>query len=59
MSPSDPTRAEFPDEATPPRRIDWRGWVILAWVVWFAILYGKMVVAERGSRLQSVVTTKS
>jgi hypothetical protein len=30
------------------RPVDWRGWIALAWVVWFGVLYGKMVVESRG-----------
>ncbi|MHC5543147.1 hypothetical protein ACYOEI_33410 [Singulisphaera rosea] len=59
MPPSDLPHAEPSAQDSTLRRIDWRGWIILAWVVWFAFLYGKMVIAERGSRLQNVVTTKS
>ena len=32
--------------------LDWRGWLILAWVVWFGLLYGKMVVEERGGKVK-------
>ncbi|GAC1473272.1 MAG: hypothetical protein NVSMB9_21610 [Isosphaeraceae bacterium] len=35
--------------------IDWRGWLALAWVVWFGLLYGKMVVEQRGGKLQAAV----
>jgi hypothetical protein len=38
-----------------PRGIDWRGWLILAWVVWFGVLYGKMMVAERGQRAREMI----
>ena len=30
--------------------IDWRGWLALAWVVWFGLLYGKTVIESRGAR---------
>ena len=36
------------------RSIDWRGWIILAWVVWFGLLYGKMVVEQRGGKLKEI-----
>ena len=36
------------------RAIDWRGWIALAWVVWFGILYGKMVLEERGDKIRAV-----
>jgi hypothetical protein len=40
----------------PDRRpVDWRGWVILAWVLWFGLLYGKMIVETRGHRLRQLV----
>lgn len=34
---------------------DWRGWLALAWVVWFGILYGKMVIERRGDKLRAAV----
>ena len=43
-------RSELPPDAG--RRPDWRGWIILAWVAWFGLLYGKMVVEQRGVKLQ-------
>lgn len=39
-----------PSETRPP--IDWRAWLNLAWVVWFGILYGKMVVEQRGPKIR-------
>ena len=48
-----------PSDATPETNIrpslDWRGWIILAWVVWFGLLYGKMVVEQRGGKLRDWV----
>ncbi len=38
-----------------PRTIDWRGWLALAWVAWFGLLYGKMVFERRGDKLRAVV----
>ncbi len=35
--------------------IDWRGWLALAWVLWFGLLYGKMVVEQRGQRLRAII----
>jgi hypothetical protein len=29
-----------------------RGWIILAWVVGCGLIYGKMVVEQRGGKLQ-------
>ena len=37
------------------RSVDWRGWLILAWVLWFGLLYGKMIVERRGHRLRELV----
>ncbi|SIO59827.1 hypothetical protein SAMN05444166_6181 [Singulisphaera sp. GP187] len=37
------------------RPFDWRGWVVLAWVLWFGLLYGKMVVESRGHRVRALV----
>jgi hypothetical protein len=37
----------------PSRPIDWRGWLALAWVVWFGVLYGKMVVERRGPTVRA------
>jgi len=39
----------------PPRSIDWRGWLALAWVAWFGLLYGKMVIERRGDTLRAAV----
>lgn len=36
-------------------RPDWRGGVILAWVVCFGLLYGKMVVSRRGGQVHDWV----
>lgn len=30
-----------------PRRIDWRGWIVLAWVVFWGAAYLRMAVAPR------------
>ena len=42
-----------PSETRP--RIDWRAWLTLAWVVWFGILYGKMVVEQRGEKIRAAL----
>ena len=34
---------------------DWRGWLALAWVVWFGLLYGQMVVAQRGGKVKAML----
>ena len=39
-------RAQDPVPAPSRRPIDWRGWIVLAWVIWFGLLYGKMVVEQ-------------
>ena len=36
--------------------IDWRGWLALAWVVWFGLLYGKMIVERRGDKVRAAVS---
>jgi hypothetical protein len=41
---SEPEEYEEEGPSELHRPIDWRGWIILAWVVWFSLLYGKMVV---------------
>ncbi len=38
------------------RGIDWRGWLILAWVLWFGVLYSKMVVERRGSKFREIMS---
>jgi hypothetical protein len=35
---------------------DWRGWFALGWVVWFGLLYGKMVVEQRGGKVRAAVS---
>ncbi len=57
---SRPSRPEEPDDKGPsPQRqpIDWRGWIVLAWVIWFGLLYGKMVIEQRGGKLRGVVAS--
>jgi hypothetical protein len=39
------------------RAVDWRGWLVLAWVLWFGFQYAKMVVARRGDRIRAIVAT--
>ena len=41
------------------RAIDWRAWIALAWVVWFGLLYGKMVIEERGEKLRTAISSLS
>lgn len=36
---------------------DWRGWLALTWVAWFGLLYGRMVVEQRGGKLRSAVSS--
>jgi hypothetical protein len=47
-------RSESGDGSALPG-FDWRGWVVLAWVLWFGLLYGKMVVESRGQRVRELV----
>jgi hypothetical protein len=36
--------------------IDWRGWLALAWVVWFGTLYCKTVIESRGGKIRDAVS---
>ena len=36
--------------------VDWKGWVILAWVLWSGLSYAKMVLAQRSDRISGLVT---
>ncbi len=42
-------------ECVPKKSIDWRGWLTLAWVVWFGILYASMIVERRGAKMRAFV----
>jgi hypothetical protein len=53
--PDDPHQAETHGTEGPPSSFDWRGWIALAWVVWFGLGYGKMVVEQRWDKLSSLV----
>jgi hypothetical protein len=35
--------------------LDWRGWLALAWVVWFGVQYAQMVVARRGDKVRAML----
>jgi hypothetical protein len=35
---------------------DWRGWLAVAWVVWFGLLYGKTVIEARGAKIRAAVS---
>ena len=37
------------------RRADWRGWLALAWVAWFGLLYGTMVIEQRGGKVRTLL----
>lgn len=43
----------------PPRRgfqaVDWRGWLALAWVIVFGLLYARTVIESRGVQIRSWV----
>jgi hypothetical protein len=52
---SEPEEYEEEGPSEQHRPIDWRGWIILAWVVWFSLLYGKMVVEQRGGMLRRAI----
>jgi len=46
-----------PSEPITKPGIDWRGWIVLAWALWFGILYTKMVVETRGHRVRNMIPT--
>jgi hypothetical protein len=48
-------RSEPPTTRQRLRQADWRGWLALAWVVWFGLLYGRMVVQQRGGKLRDLI----
>lgn len=48
MRPSEPSQRHAP-------AFDWRGWVILAWVLWFGLLYARMVVEQRAHRFRELI----
>ena len=52
-------RSESPETRSPLRATDWRAWIALAWVVWFGLLYGKMVLEERGEKLRAAISSIS
>jgi len=47
-------RSDEPTRCT--TQIDWRGWLVLAWALWFGWQYAQMVVEQRGSKARSLVT---
>lgn len=56
LSPDD-TRHEKSLTARDSRpAIDWKGWIVLAWVLWFGLSYGKMVLAERSEKIAHLVS---
>ncbi len=40
------------------KTIDWRGWLALAWVVYFGFLYGNMVIERRGGKIRAVISAR-
>ncbi len=38
------------------KTIDWRAWLALAWVLWFGLLYGRMVIEQRGGKVRAAVS---
>ncbi|WP_406695440.1 hypothetical protein V5E97_30900 [Singulisphaera sp. Ch08] len=48
-------RSECDRQPALTRPFDWRAWLALAWVLWFGLLYGKMVVESRGHRVRALV----
>jgi hypothetical protein len=45
--------------STQRRAFDWRGWIVVAWVLWFGLLYGQMVVAQRSQRIRELISALS
>jgi hypothetical protein len=39
------------------REVDWRGWIALAWVVWWGWAYCKMVVEVKGPQVLELIRT--
>lgn len=35
---------------------DWRGWIALAWALWFGWQYAKMVVDARGAKAHQLIS---
>ena len=53
---SDETRpVDSPTTGDVRPRCDWKGWVVLSWVLWFGLSYGKMVIAQRSDKISSLV----
>ncbi len=53
---SDETRpVDSPTTGDVRLRCDWKGWVVLTWVLWFGLSYGKMVIAQRSDKISSLV----
>ncbi|MDE2508980.1 MAG: hypothetical protein KGM43_17380 [Planctomycetota bacterium] len=38
-----------------PRRVDWRGWSALVWMLVASAFYARMVVVERGGKAAGIV----
>ena len=39
--------------------VDWRGWLALAWALWFGGLYVEMVVKTQGAKVRALVAPAS
>lgn len=52
MPPSDPGA-----RARPP--LDWRGWLALAWVLVFGLLYARATVEHRGGKVRAALSRLS
>jgi hypothetical protein len=35
--------------------IDWRGWIALAWALWFGMLYANMIIEKRGGKVRAML----
>lgn len=45
--------SKLANDARLSRSIDWRGWLALAWAIWFGLLYAQMVIDRRGGTLRA------
>ena len=55
LTPSLPASPEPSQDISTSSTCDWRGWIVLAWALWFGLLYGKMVMESRGHQVRALV----
>jgi len=53
--PDDSRQGESPTARYIRPSFDWKGWIVLAWVLWFSLCYGKMVIAQRSDKISGLV----